>query len=105
MVRIRERPLQGNKWHKMDQSYPIPYYCQPEAFQGKFEILFLTLTMPKKATSQVAPKQQEVGTSHEIGEVKHTENVQDTTPPQPTTTACKVEEAIQEKIKCFTTKS
>ncbi|KAL2581443.1 hypothetical protein AAZV13_15G185400 [Glycine max] len=97
-VRITgERPLQGNKWHKMDQSYPIPDYCEPEALQGKFEIPILTLTMPKKITSQVAPKQQEVGTSQEKGEAKPTENVQDTTPPQPTITTSKVEEPIEEK--------
>ena len=59
----------------MDQSYPIPDYCEPQALQGKFEIPILTLTMPKKTTSQFAPKQQEVGTSQENGEAKPTENV------------------------------
>ena len=101
-VRITgERPLQGNKWHKMDQSYPNPDYCEPEALQGKFEIPILTITMPKKATSQAATKQQEVGTSQEKGAVvaepKPQEKVQETTSaPQPTTTT-KVEEPIEEK--------
>ncbi|KAG5117080.1 hypothetical protein JHK84_043193 [Glycine max] len=72
---IGERPLQGNRWNRMDQSYPIPDYCEPQALQGKFEIPILTLTMPKKTTSQFAPKQQEVGTSQENGEAKPTENV------------------------------
>ncbi|KAG4949763.1 hypothetical protein JHK82_042983 [Glycine max] len=72
---IGERPLQGNRWNRMDQSYPIPDYCEPQALQGKFEIPILTLTMPKKTTSQVAPKQQELGTSQENGEAKPTENV------------------------------
>ena len=38
-----------------------------------------------------------MGTSQEKGEPKPTENVQDTTLPQPTTTTSKVEEAIEEK--------
>ena len=75
-VRITgERQLQGNRWHKIDKSYPIPDYCEAEALQGKFEIPILTITMPKKATSQAATKQQEVGTSQEKGEAKPTENV------------------------------
>ncbi|KAG5059624.1 hypothetical protein JHK87_000653 [Glycine soja] len=39
----------------------------------------------------------DLGTSQEKGEPKPTENVQDTTLPQPTTTTSKVEEAIEEK--------
>ncbi|KAG5068284.1 hypothetical protein JHK85_000661 [Glycine max] len=68
----------------MDQSYHIPDYCEPEALQGKFQIPILTLAMPKQTTSKK-------------GEPKPTENVQDTTLPQPTTTTSKVEEAIEEK--------
>ncbi|QCD85850.1 Small heat shock protein HSP20 [Vigna unguiculata] len=69
-----ERQIQGTRWYRFDQSYPIPDYCEPEALQAKFETPVLTLTMPKKPTSQ-------------------DEKLQDsTTTPQPTT---KVEEPIQ----------
>ncbi|CAJ1942053.1 unnamed protein product [Sphenostylis stenocarpa] len=99
-VRISgERQIQGTRWHRIDQSYPIPDYCEAEALQGKYDAPVLTLTMPKKSTtkSQAAPKQ--VGTSQDNGveaESKPGEKVQDVTPPQPTTTT-KVEEPIEDK--------
>ncbi|MED6109580.1 hypothetical protein PIB30_034987 [Stylosanthes scabra] len=42
-----ERPIQGNKWSRFDQSYPVPENCNPEALQAKFEVGTLILTMPK----------------------------------------------------------
>ncbi|KAK7405717.1 hypothetical protein VNO78_07325 [Psophocarpus tetragonolobus] len=101
-VRITgERQLQGTRWHKIDQAYPIPDYCEAEALQGKFETPVLTVTMPKKkAISQDAPKQQEVETPKGKGlvaEPNPDEKSQEITPPEQPTTTTKLEEAIEEK--------
>ncbi|XP_014523883.1 protein RESTRICTED TEV MOVEMENT 2 isoform X1 [Vigna radiata var. radiata] len=73
-----ERQIQGTRWYRFDQSYPIPDYCEPEALGAKFETPVLTLTMPKKATSQ------EKGV---VDEPKPDKKLQDTTTtPQPTIT-------------------
>ncbi|MED6208751.1 hypothetical protein PIB30_048198 [Stylosanthes scabra] len=42
-----ERPIQGNKWSRFEQAYPVPENCNPEALQAKFEVGTLVLTMPK----------------------------------------------------------
>ncbi|KAK7405715.1 hypothetical protein VNO78_07323 [Psophocarpus tetragonolobus] len=101
-VRITgERQLQGIRWHKIDQSYPVPDYCEAEALEGKFDTQVLTLTMPKKkAISQDAVKQQEVETHQEKGvvaEPKPDEKGQEITPPAQPTATTKVEEPIEEK--------
>ncbi|KAK7405716.1 hypothetical protein VNO78_07324 [Psophocarpus tetragonolobus] len=101
-VRITgERQIQGNRWHKIDQSYFIPDYCEAEALQGKFETPVLTLTMPKKKViSQDALKQPEVETPQEKGvvaEPKLDEKGQEITPPPQPTATTKVEEPIEEK--------
>ncbi|WVZ26573.1 hypothetical protein V8G54_005117 [Vigna mungo] len=102
-VRISgERHVRETIWHRIDQSYPIPDYCDAEALQGKYEAPVLILTIPKKSTteSQAAPKQQEVGTSQDKGvlaESKPDEKVQDATPPQPTTTTKVEEEPVEDK--------
>ncbi|KAG2408941.1 hypothetical protein LR48_Vigan01g162000 [Vigna angularis] len=102
-VRISgERQVRGTIWQRIDQSYPIPDYCDAEALQGKYEAPVLILTIPKKSTtaSQAAPKQQEVGTSQDKGAVaesKPDEKVQDATPPQPTTTTKVEEEPVEDK--------
>ncbi|XP_014507676.1 inactive protein RESTRICTED TEV MOVEMENT 2 [Vigna radiata var. radiata] len=96
-VRISgERQVRGTIWHRIDQSYPIPDYCDAEALQGKYEAPVLILTIPKKSTtaSQAAPKQQEVGTSQDKGAVAD-EKMQDATPPQPTTTTKVEEEPVE----------
>ncbi|KAL9327260.1 hypothetical protein ACSQ67_007905 [Phaseolus vulgaris] len=101
-VRISgERQIRGTLWHRIDQSYPIPDYCEADALQGKYEAPVLTLTIPKKSTttSEAAPKQQEPVTSQDKGAVaesKPDEKVQDATPPQPSTRT-KVEEPIEDK--------
>ncbi|KAG2396826.1 hypothetical protein LR48_Vigan08g049100 [Vigna angularis] len=78
-VRITgERQIQGTRWYRFDQSYPIPDYIEPEALGAKFETPVLTLTMPKKATSQ------EKGV---VDEPKPDQKLQDTTTtPQPSIT-------------------
>ncbi|KAK7342957.1 hypothetical protein VNO80_25916 [Phaseolus coccineus] len=94
-----ERQIQGTKWYQFDQSYPIPDYCEPEKVLAKFETPVLTLTMPKKATSQAPPKQQ-VQTSQVKGveaEPKLDEKLQDGTTTPPSTTTTKVEEPTQGK--------
>ncbi|XP_057730961.1 inactive protein RESTRICTED TEV MOVEMENT 2-like [Arachis stenosperma] len=42
-----ERPIQGNKWSRFEQTYPVPENCNPEALEAKFEVGTLVLTMPK----------------------------------------------------------
>jgi len=85
-----ERQIQGTRWYRFDQSYPIPDYCEPEALQAKFETPVLTLTMPKKPTSQ----SQEKGA---VAEPKLDQKPQDTTTAPQSTTTTKVEEPIQGK--------
>ena len=65
MVRITgERPLQGNKWSRFNQTYPVPENSEAETLQGTFEFGTLVVTMPKKFVSPVEP---EVKTTQERG--------------------------------------
>ncbi|KAK7283953.1 hypothetical protein RIF29_13703 [Crotalaria pallida] len=104
-VRISgERPVQGNRWSKFDQTYPLPENCEAEKLVGKFEFGTLILTVPKKKNntiSQASPK-QEVKTTQEKDQPGSSnkpvpEKAQETVPPQYTTTP-KVEEPLGDKI-------
>ncbi|KAK4256466.1 hypothetical protein QN277_009323 [Acacia crassicarpa] len=53
-----ERQIDGenDKWLRFNQSYPIPENCEEEKLQANFAHGVLTITMPKKYTSQQSPK-------------------------------------------------
>ncbi|KAI4323710.1 hypothetical protein L6164_023295 [Bauhinia variegata] len=54
-----ERPIEGGgRWSRFNQVFPIPENFNEERLGAKFDYGILTLTMPKKITSFVAPKEE-----------------------------------------------
>ncbi|KAI4323711.1 hypothetical protein L6164_023296 [Bauhinia variegata] len=54
-----ERPIEGGKrWSRFDQAFPAPENFNEERLGAKFDQGILIITMPKKFTSFVAPKQE-----------------------------------------------
>ncbi|XP_045800444.1 inactive protein RESTRICTED TEV MOVEMENT 2-like [Trifolium pratense] len=102
MLRITgERPIQGNKWRKFDQTYPVPQNSEAEKLEAKFEQGTLILKMQKKLIpqSQVAPKQEVEKSPQDpsnnkanVDETK-VEKVQETIPPPQST---KLEESTKD---------
>ncbi|KAI9078517.1 hypothetical protein K1719_039542 [Acacia pycnantha] len=52
----RQIDSENDKWVRFNQSYPIPLNCEEEKLQANFADGVLTITMPKKNTSQHSPK-------------------------------------------------
>jgi hypothetical protein len=102
MLRITgERPIQGNKWRKFDQTYPVPQNSEAEKLEAKFEQGILILKMQKKtiSQSQVAPKQEVEKSIQDSSNNKanfdetKVEKVQETIPPSQST---KLEESTKD---------
>jgi hypothetical protein len=102
MLRITgERPIQGNKWRKFDQTYPVPQNSEAEKLEAKFEQGILILKMQKKtiSQSQVAPKQEVEKSLQDSSNNKanfdetKVEKVQETIPPSQST---KLEESTKD---------
>ncbi|GAU24436.1 hypothetical protein TSUD_364200 [Trifolium subterraneum] len=106
MLRITgERPIQGNKWRKFDQTYPVPQNSEAEKLEAKFEQGTLILKMQKKLIpqSQVAPKQEVEKTQEKSSQdpsnnkanfdETNVEKVQETIPP---TQSTKLEESTKD---------
>ncbi|KAI4332824.1 hypothetical protein L6164_017701 [Bauhinia variegata] len=53
-----ERPVGGNKWIRFRESYPVPENCELNKLRGNFDQGMLTITMPKKFITPVAPKEE-----------------------------------------------
>jgi len=80
IVRVTgERPLVGNRISRFEQTYPVPEYCEKQKLQGKFEQGTLTITMPKKAISQVLTPKAEI----EPSKIKRRTPVSPLTKPMP----------------------
>jgi hypothetical protein len=102
MLRITgERPIQGNKWRKFDQTYPVPQNSEAEKLEAKFEQGILILKMQKKtiSQSQAAPKQEVEKSLQDSSNNKanfdetKVEKVQETIPPSQST---KLEESTKD---------
>ncbi|KAI4323707.1 hypothetical protein L6164_023292 [Bauhinia variegata] len=54
-----EKPIEGGKrWSRFDQAFPVPENFNEQRLGAKFDIGILTITMPKKFASPIAPKEQ-----------------------------------------------
>ncbi|KAI4323706.1 hypothetical protein L6164_023291 [Bauhinia variegata] len=54
-----ETPIEGGKrWSRFDQAFPAPENFNEERLGAKFDLGILTIIMPKKYTSLVAPKEE-----------------------------------------------
>jgi hypothetical protein len=102
MLRITgERPIQGNKWRKFDQTYPVPQNSEAEKLEAKFEQGILILKMQKKtiSQSQAAPKQEVEKSLQDSSNNKanfdetKVEKVKETIPPSQST---KLEESTKD---------
>jgi hypothetical protein len=99
MLRITgERPIQGNKWRKFDQTYPVPQNSEAEKLEAKFEQGILILKMQKKTISQSTKQEVEKSlqdSSNNKANFDETkvEKVQETIPPSQST---KLEESTKD---------
>ncbi|XP_012567617.1 uncharacterized protein [Cicer arietinum] len=75
MVKITgERPIQGNKWRRFDQTYPVPENSEAETLEANFEQGTLILKIQKKLISQsqqqVEQSPQDLSNNKALSEAK-----------------------------------
>ncbi|KAI4323705.1 hypothetical protein L6164_023290 [Bauhinia variegata] len=64
-----ERPIEGGRrWSRFDQAFPVPEDFNEERLGAKFDLGILTITMPKKFSSVLAPR-EDFKTSYGTGSI------------------------------------